>query len=95
MNGHDDEAWIQSMLQRRPPSELSESGFQHRVLQRLPRRERPARRLLALGATWGVTAVFSLLSLDAGVFSSSGGMSPVVPFSLGTALLWYLVDALT
>ena len=95
MNGHDDEAWIQSMLQRRPPSELSDAGFEHRVLQRLPRRERPVRRLLALGITWGVTAVFSLLSLDAGVFTASGGVAPVVPFSLGTALLWYVVDALT
>ncbi len=94
MNGHDDEAWIQSMLQRRPPSELSDGGFQHRVLQRLPPRERPVRRLLALGVTWGVTAAFSLLSWDAGVLSS-GGVSPVVPFSLGTALLWYLGDALT
>ncbi|OJH37003.1 hypothetical protein [Cystobacter ferrugineus] len=95
MNGHDDEAWLQSMLQRRPPSELSDGGFQHRVLQRLPRRERPAMRLLALGTTWGVTAAFSLLSWDAGVFSSSGMVPPVVPFSFGTALLWYLVDALT
>jgi hypothetical protein len=95
MNGHDDEAWIQSMLQRRPPSELSDGGFQHRVLQRLPRRERPAMRLVALATTWGMTAVASLVSWDAGVFSSSGAVPPVVPFSLGTALLWYLVDALT
>ncbi|ATB40367.1 hypothetical protein CYFUS_005816 [Cystobacter fuscus] len=94
MNGHDDEAWIQSMLQRRPPSELSDGGFQHRVLQRLPPRERPVRRMIALGATWGVTATFSLLSWDAGMFSSSGMVSPAVPFSLGTALLWYVVDAL-
>lgn len=95
MNGHDDEAWLQSMLQRRPPSELPEGGFQHRVLQRLPRRERPAMRLLALGATWGMTAAFSLLPWGAGVFASSWEVSPVVPFSLGTVLLWYVVDALT
>jgi hypothetical protein len=95
MNRHDDEAWLDSLLQRRLPSGLSDDGFQQRVLQRLPQRERRVRRWLTLSVTWAVAAAVPLLSSDVGVLSAPGTVHLAVPFSLGTALLWYLADSLT
>jgi hypothetical protein len=94
MNGHDDEAWLDSLLQRQLPSGLSDEGFQGRVLQRLPRRGRPVLRLLILGLTCGVAAAVLLLASGVGVLSSTGTIPPAVSFCLGTALLWYLADSL-
>jgi hypothetical protein len=94
MNRHDDEAWLDSLLQRQLPSGLPDDGFQERLLQRLPRRPRPVLRLLILGATFVVAAIVPLLSSDAGALFSTGTADIAVPFSLGTALLWYLADCL-
>jgi len=96
MNGRDDEAWLDTLLQRQLPSGLANKGFQERVLRRLPPRERPARRAFALGVTWLVAAAALLLPSggEAVVLSSTNAGSLVVPFSLGAALLWYLVDRL-
>ncbi|QRO00320.1 hypothetical protein JRI60_15455 [Archangium violaceum] len=94
MNGHDDEVWLDSLLQRQLPSGLPDEGFQARLLQRLPRRPRPVLRLLILGAACGVAAVPLIISAEVAALSSSGPADLAVPFSLGTALFWYLVDCL-
>lgn len=36
MNGRDDEAWLDTLLQRRLPSKLSDDGFRRDVLRHLP-----------------------------------------------------------
>ncbi|QRK04483.1 hypothetical protein JQX13_30010 [Archangium violaceum] len=96
MNGRDEEAWLDTLLQRQLPSGLSDDGFRERVLQRLPPRARPWRRALILGVTWLVAGAALLLPTGggSGVLSSSDAGSLVVPFSLGAALLWYLADRL-
>ncbi|HEX8436520.1 hypothetical protein [Archangium sp.] len=96
MNGHDDEAWLDTLLQQRLPSELADDDFQTRLLRRLPPRERPGLRALCLAVTWGVAlAVLMMLSGEgvvASVATETGNL--VVPFSLGAALLWYVADPL-
>ncbi len=97
MNGPGDEAWLTTMLQRKLPPELPEDGFSLQVLDRLPPRERPWRRGLLLCATWAVALVVLLLTAgDSGVGSAMAGETGtlVVPFSLGTALVWYVADRL-
>ncbi|PTL80603.1 hypothetical protein [Vitiosangium sp. GDMCC 1.1324] len=97
MNGRDDEAWLDTLLQRQLPSGLSDDGFREQILLSLPPRERPARRAFGLGVTWLVAAATLLLPTGGGdvVLSSTGAGSLFVPCSLGTALLWYFVDRLT
>lgn len=84
MNGHDDEVWLDTMLQRTLPRGLSDEGFQERLLLRLPPRERPVRRAVLLGITW--VAALILMA----VFADSAG--PIVPCSVGATVLWYAVD---
>ncbi len=95
MNGHDDEAWLDTMLQRQLPSEPADD-FLEELQRRLPPRERPGLRVLCLAIAWGVAlAVLMMLSGEAVVASvaaETGNL--VVPFSLGTALLWYVADGL-
>jgi hypothetical protein len=96
MNVRDDEAWLDTMLQRQLPTGPSDDGFREQLLGRLPPSERPLRRVLGLGLTWLVAALSLLLPSGEGnlVFSSdTGGL--LVPCCLGTALIWYLVDRLT
>lgn len=98
MNGRDDEVWLDTLLQRQLPSGPSDDGFREEILQRLPPRERPARRTLGLGLTWVVAAVITLVLPTGGetqVLSSLYEGSLIVPCCLGTALLWYVVDRLT
>jgi hypothetical protein len=97
MNGRDDEVWLDMLLQRQLPSGPSDDGFREQLLQRLPPRERPARRAFGLGLTWLVAAATLLLPMGEGslVLSSTDAGSLAVPCCLGTALLWYLVDRLT
>lgn len=95
MNGRDDEAWLDTLLQRQLPSGLSDDGFREQVLLRLPPRERRGRRAVFLGVTWLVSAAALLLPAGggAGVLSASPDAgSLLVPCSLGAALLWYLAD---
>jgi ferric-dicitrate binding protein FerR (iron transport regulator) len=96
MNGHDDEAWLDTLLQRQPPSELADDDFQRQLLRRLPPRERPVLRALGLLVIWMVgLAVLMMLSGETVVASAAAETgSLVVPFSLGTALLWYVADRL-
>jgi hypothetical protein len=95
MNGRDDEAWLDTLLQRQLPSGLSDEGFREQLLQRLPPRERPVRRAVILGLTWLVAAATLLLPTgEAGVLSTPDAGSLAVPCCLGTALLWYLADRL-
>ena len=98
MNGHEDEAWLDSMLQRRLPPELPEDGFPFQVLDRLPPRERPWLRAFLLCVTW-VVALVVLLVLSAGdtavgAAAVETGNHHVVAFSLATALVWYVADRL-
>jgi hypothetical protein len=96
MNGRDDEAWLDTLLQRRLPPTLSDDGFRREVLRNLPPRERPALRAFILVLSWIAAALTLILpvggdmvllsSTDAGVF--------VVPACLATAVLWYLADRL-
>ncbi len=99
MNGRDDEAWLDTLLQRQLPSGLSDDGFRERILRHLPPRERPWRRAFTLGVTWLVAASALMLpSGDGGALSSMASMdssSLLIPCCLGTALLWYLADRLT
>ena len=96
MNVRDDEAWLDTLLQRQLPSGPSDDGFRARLLERLPPPERPRRRAFGLGLTWLVAALSLLLPSGEGtlVFSSDTG-NLLVPCCLGTALIWYLVDRLT
>jgi hypothetical protein len=94
MNGRDDEAWLDTLLQRQLPSEFADDDFQSQLLRRLPPRERPGLRALCLAVTW-VVALAALLipSGDAVVASAAAETGNlVVPFSLGAALLWYVAD---
>ena len=96
MNGQDDEAWLDTMLQRQLPSELADDDFQARLLRRLPPRERPGLRALGLAVTW-VVALAALMGTSgdtvvASVATETGNL--VVPFSLGAALIWYVADRL-
>lgn len=96
MNDRDEEAWLDSLLQRQGLARLPDEGFQARVLQRLPPRERRGRRALVLCLS-GVVAAGALLlpeAVGAGVMSASRTHELVVPFSLATALLWYVMDLL-
>jgi hypothetical protein len=96
MNGRDDEAWLDTLLQPQLPSGLSGDGFQEQLLGRLPPRERPVRRALILCLSWLAAAATLLLTTgEAGVLSSAGVPDLAVPCCLGTALLWYLADCLT
>jgi anti-sigma factor RsiW len=94
MNGRDDEAWLDTLLQRQLPSSLSDEGFQQQLLQRLPPRERKARRVFILVVAWLVAAAALLLPTGGGelVVSSVEAGSALIPSCLGAALLWYLVD---
>ncbi|AKJ05932.1 hypothetical protein ATI61_110322 [Archangium gephyra] len=96
MNVRDDEAWLDTLLQRQLPSGPSDDGFREQLLERLPPPERPKRRAFGLGLTWLVAALSLLLPSGEGhlVFSSDTG-SLLVPCCLGTALIWYVVDRLT
>jgi hypothetical protein len=96
MNGHEDEAWLDSMLQRRLPPELPEDGFPLQVLDRLPPRERPWLRAFLLCVTWVVgLAALLLLSGDTAVGAAAAETgNHVVAFSLGAALVWYVADRL-
>ncbi len=96
MNGHEDEAWLDSMLQRRLPPELPEEGFPLQVLDRLPPPERPWLRAFLLCVTCVVALAVLLLSLAEPAVGAAAatGTPPVVPFSLGTALVWYVADRL-
>jgi len=96
MNGHEEEAWLDSMLQRRLPPELPEEGFPLQVLDRLPPRERPWLRAFLLCVTWGVALVVLLLSSEDTAVGAAveTGNNLVVPFSLGAALVWYVADRL-
>lgn len=92
MNGRDDEAWLDTLLQRQLPAALSEEGFQERILQRLPPRERPWLRAFALSLTWVVALVALLIpSGEAVAFATDAG-DWTVPYCLGAALVWYLAD---
>jgi hypothetical protein len=95
MNGHEDEAWLDSMLQRRLPPELPEEGFPLLVLDRLPPRERPLLRAFLLCVTWVVALVVLVLSLAdtaVGAAAVETGNHHVVVSSLGAALVWYVAD---
>lgn len=97
MNEHDDEAWLDSLLRRQGLPGLPESGFPQRVLRALPPRERKGRRALVLGLSGGVALGALLLPAvvgGAGVTASMHTGSLLVPCSLATALLWYVVDLL-
>jgi hypothetical protein len=97
MNGHEDEAWLDSMLQRRLPPELPEEGFPLQVLDRLPPPERPWLRAFLLCVTCVVALAVLLLSLAdsaVGAATAETGNTLVVPFSLGAALVWYVADRL-
>jgi hypothetical protein len=95
MNVRDDEAWLDTLLQRQLPSGPSDDGFREQLLERLPPRPRPLRRAFGLGLAWLVGALVLLLPSGegTGVFASDVG-SLLVPCCLGTALIWYLVDSL-
>ncbi|WP_375766768.1 hypothetical protein NR798_34490 [Archangium gephyra] len=98
MNGHDDEVWLDTLLQRQLPTGPSDDGFREQLLQRLPPPERPARRVFGLGLTWLVAALILLLLPTGGdtvALSSMYAGNLIVPSCLGTALLWYVVDGLT
>lgn len=95
MNSRDDEAWLDTLLQRQLPSGLSDDGFRQQLLRRLPPRERPVRRVFILGLSLLVAAATLWLTLGEVEALSSGGVGElVVPCSLATALLWYIVDCL-
>ncbi len=96
MNGRDDEVWLDTLLQRRLPSELSDDDFQARLQRRLPPRERPGLRALSLAVTWGVALAALLIPSGDAVVASAAAETGnlVVPFSLGAALLWYVADRL-
>lgn len=96
MNGPDDEAWLDTLLQRQLPSELADDDFQARLLRRLPPRERPGLRALFLAITWVVAlAALMLLSGDSvGASAAAETGSLIVPCCLGAALLWYVADRL-
>jgi hypothetical protein len=96
MNGRDDEAWLDALLQRQLPSGLSDDGFREQLLLRLPPRERPVRRAFILGLSWLVAAATLWLTLgEAEALSSDGVGDLTVPCCLGIALIWYLADCLT
>ncbi|WNG59760.1 hypothetical protein F0U59_37360 [Archangium gephyra] len=96
MNVRDDEAWLDTLLQRQLPTGPTDDGFREQILQRLPPPERPVRRVFGLVLTWLVGVLSLLLPSGEGtlVFSSDTS-SLLVPCCLGTALIWYLVDRLT
>lgn len=93
MNGRDDEAWLDSLLQRQLPAALSDEGFQDRLQRRLPPRERPWLRAFALCLAW-VVALAALLLLPSGeaVALATDAGDWLVPSCLGAALVWYLAD---
>ena len=92
MNGHEDEARLDAMLQRRLPPELPEDGFPLQVLDRLPPRERPWLRAFLLCVTWVVALVVLVLSSAVGAAAAETGNNHVVAFSLVAALVWYVAD---
>ena len=95
MTGRDDEAWLDSLLQGQGPSGLAEAGFRERILRRLPPPERPWLRAFLLGLSW-LLALAVLLLLPSGevmlAAEGQGEQRLLIPFCLGTALLWYLAD---
>lgn len=94
MNDRDEETRLDTLLRHQGLPSLPEDGFQMRVLQRLPPPERKGRRALVFLLT-GVVAVGVLVLTSEGgngVTSSVESGSWVVPSSLATALLWYVVD---
>ena len=97
MTGRDDEAWIDSLLQRQGPSSLAEAGFRERILRRLPPRERPWLRAFLLGLSWLLALALLLFPSGEAVLAAEGvgEQSVLIPFCLGTALLWYLADRWT
>jgi hypothetical protein len=95
MNGHEDEAWLDTLLQRQLPSELANDDFQKQLLRRLPSRWRPELHALALVVVWGLAfAALLMVSGDTVVASVAETHNLIVPSCLGTALLWYVVDCL-
>jgi hypothetical protein len=92
MNGRDDDAWLDTLLQRQLPSVLSEAGFQERVQRGLPPRERPWLRAFALVLTGGVALAALLGSSGEAVVLATEAGNWTVPCCLGTALVWYLAD---
>jgi hypothetical protein len=95
MNGHEDDVWLDTLLQRQLPAALSDEGFRERLARRLPPRERPWLRAFALGLSV-VVALAAVLLLPLGesmaVATSAGDWT--VPSCLGAALVWYLADCL-
>jgi hypothetical protein len=96
MNGRDDEAWLDSLLQRRLPPTLSDDGFRRDVLRTLPPRERPALRAFILVLSWLAAALTLILPVggDAVLLSSMGAGQFAILSCLTTAVLWYLADRL-
>jgi hypothetical protein len=94
MTGRDDEAWLDSLLQRQDPSSLAGTGFREQILRRLPPRERPWLRAFLLGLSCLLALALLLLSSDGPVLAAEGTGEPsfFIPCCLGTALLWYLAD---
>ncbi|MBM7113691.1 hypothetical protein [Archangium primigenium] len=94
MNDRDEETRLDTLLRHQGLPSLPDDGFQMRVLQRLPPPERKGRRALVFLLT-GVMAIGVLVLTSEGgngVKSSLEAGSLLVPSSLATALLWYLVD---
>lgn len=88
---HDD-PWLDSMLQRRLPSALSEEGFSLRVLEQLPQRPSRTRRALTLGAIWGAALTAPWLTAAVAGWRTAMPVGDItLPVCLGTTLLWYLV----
>jgi hypothetical protein len=97
MTGRDDEAWIDSLLQRQLPPGPAEEAFQARVLRRLPPRERPGPRAFTLGLSWVLALAVLFLPWGGAELAAQGvgEQSLLIPCCLGTALLWYLADRRT
>lgn len=94
MNDRDEETRLDTLLRHQGLPTLPDDGFQMRVLQGLPPPERKGRRALVFLLT-GVVAIGVLVLTSEGgngVRSSVESGSWLVPSSLGTALLWYVVD---
>jgi hypothetical protein len=97
MTGRDEEAWLDSLLQRQAPSSLAERGFREQILRRLPPPERPWLRAFFLGLSVLLALAVLLASSGEAVLAAEGAReeSFLIPSCLGTALLWYLADRQT